>query len=472
MNLLAAAFGILLPGLIGLLTVNLAERGAVVLTRPERIGWSLVLGPTLSMLVVFLLAALGLTSFTLTGFLVPMLLLLGLLTFAAWRLGVLLPENARLTATEALGTLTRYAIIAYAVWTLLKLLAGAYDLVSVPTYWDDSFNNWNMRAKIFLETGKPVLEIPVGNGIVQTAQGVSSYPPSLPLFKTWVAVVRGSWQEPLVNGIQLLWVTGLLLAFFSTLRRRWGGLSSLFGTCLLVSLPLLLIQSMNPYAEIFVGSHLLLCVTALLHLSESNDARSAGAWLRLFALGLGLLLFTKNEATVLYAPLLTLLAGWAILTLTKRGVLNTGTLRRTVTISIAILALLALPWIGFKWMNGLTFGNAKAVSGVAIGFSTKALQAIWHHLSHEPNEMLLPLALPLLLVVTRRQAFSLPIGILSIFVTGTVALQLLLFLFVGSLETEAVMQTGLSRGLIQVAPCAMLVFLLLGRSVLQEDEAA
>ena len=456
MNLLAAIPGILLPAAIGWLTVGLIAHRAV-LTKMEHASWSLILGPTLSMLVVFLLAGAGLTNFSLAGFLVPLILLLLILGGLAWKRRCLLPAYT-VPAPFTLPTgWVRYAVIIFGLWTALKLLAGAYDLASVPTYWDDSFNNWNMRGKIFYEMQLPVLEIPVGNGVVQTAQGVSSYPPSLPLFKTWLSVIRGSWQEPLVNGVHLVWLAGLLLTFYVTLRRRYDALTALFGTCLLVSLPLVLIQSMNPYAEIFVASHLLLTVTALFHAAEAEEEGHAGAWMRLSGLSLGLLLFTKNEATVLYAPILLALAALTLTTLRRRGI----DVRKTAIAALALFALLALPWIAFKWMNGLTFGNAKAVSGVALGFSGKALFAIWHHLSHEPNEMLLPLALPLALLASGRKALRMPEAVLTLFVIGAVGLQLLLFLFVGALETEAVMQTGLSRGLVQVSPVALLLLILL-----------
>lgn len=471
MNLLAAIAGILLPAAIGWLTVNIVESRGTVLTGMERFGWSLTLGPTLSMLVVFILAGWGFTNFSLAGFLIPMIALLMLLAAAAWKAGCLSPVNAGFPEGGVSRAWLRYAVIAFGLWTAFKLLAGAYDLVSVPTYWDDSFNNWNMRGKIFYETQAPVLEIPVGNGVVQSAQGVSSYPPSLPLFKAWLSDIRGSWEEPLVNGVQLLWLLGMLLMFYSTLRRRFGWTFSLLGVGLLCSLPLMLIQSMNPYAEIFVAAHLLLAVTALFHAAESKTAGDAGAWLRLFGLALGLLLFTKNEATVLYAPILVLLAVCTMVSLKRRGIVTSQAARKSAIIAGLILAFLALPWIAFKWTHGLTFGNAKAVSGVAIKFSEKALQAIWLHITHEPNEMLLPLALPLALVASGKKTFRMPEAVLSAFVVASVGLQFLLFLFVGALETEAVMQTGISRGLIQVAPVAMLLLIVLGNQLLKKEEA-
>lgn len=462
MNILAALPAILLPAAIGWLVVNLCDRRHPVLTTLERSAWAIVLGPTLSMLVVFIAASLGWTAFSLSGFLTPLLILLGLLVIAAWWLGCLFPASPH---TSHIGSKTadwvRWAILIYAAWTIVKVLAGAYDLIGVPTYWDDSFNNWNMRGKMFYETQQIVLEIPVGNGNIQTAQGVSSYPPSLPLFKTWVSVLRGSWEEPLVNGIQLLWFAGLLAVFYATLRRSLSKLMSVFGTCLLCSLPLVLIHATNPYAEIFVAAHVLLAVTALFNASRTTSETGLRSWMTLFALALGLLLFTKNEATVLYAPILILLAAWVLK--------SKGTSLKLIISLIALLAVLALPWIAFKWANGLTFGNAKGISTISLGFSKVAAWAIWHHLSHEPNTLLLPLSLIVTLVAARRRAWRMPMVILAVFVLAAAGIQFLLFTFVGALETEAVMQTGLSRGLVQIAPVGMMLVILLSNLLLKKE---
>lgn len=469
MSLLAFLVGILLPTLLGWIIVALCERGYPVLTQKERIAWSLIFGPTLSMLLVFICTSIGLTNLNLIGFLGPIFLAIILLFFTYYKispnpvaasLSSLLRENNE-APENPLPSWARVGIWILVLWTMIKLIAGAYDLVSVPTYWDDSFNNWNMRGKMFFVSEKIELEIPIGNGIVQTAQGVSSYPPTLPLMKTWVSVLRGSFEEPLVNGIHLVWISGLLLAFYGTLRRRLGRMLSLLGTSLLCSMPLVLIHAMNPYAEIFVASHLFLAVVAIFHLQSARTIDEFRSWSLLFTLALGLLLFTKNEALVLYTPILLILFAWVWRKQSHAHVIRTEQTRKLAALLIPLLLALTLPWIAFKWLHGLTFGNAKSVSGVSLGFNFQVLKAIWYHLSHQPNFLLLPLVLPLALIAVGRRAFSPPVGILTIFVLASLLIQFSLFLTVGALATEAINQTGLSRGLVQVAPVAMLLVLLL-----------
>ena len=461
--------GILIPTLIGWLLLGLAEGKSPVLGRLERCAWALILGPTLTMLVVFIVHVLGLTNLNLAGYLVPsiaIILILGGLCW--WRSSFphLTPVPSPAYAGEGWpresGAGVRWAAWILLAWTILKLVAGAYDLAFTPTYWDDSFNNWNMRAKMFYIEEKIVLEIPTGNGAVQTAQGVSSYPPTLPMMKSWLATLNGEWSEPLVNGMQVIWILGLALALFCALRRIGGRTFGILGVYALVSLPLILIHASNPYAEIFLASHLFLAVTSLYFASNAESPES-NSWLRLFGISLGLLLFTKNEAMAIYAPILVVLFVWMLWQKKKS--------MKTIAVSVAPVAVFGLPWLLFKWMNGLTFGNAKAVGTAAIGFSQAALEAIWFSLTHEPNWLFLPFVLLVLLILTGKKAFKHSLGILTWFVLAAAAFQMLLFIFIAPLATEAIMQTGLSRGITQIAPVAALLAMMLGKTLLRESSS-
>ncbi|HRH94260.1 MAG TPA: hypothetical protein PKV72_07060, partial [Candidatus Peribacteria bacterium] len=333
------------------------------------------------------------------------------------------------------------------LWTCIKLAAGAYDLAGVPTYWDDSFNNWNMRGKMFYVQQELVLSIPVGNGVVQTESGVSSYPPTVSMMKTWLADVRGAWEEPLVNGVHFAWLLGLIATAYFFLRRNAGAFVSALGAYALVSLPLLLIHGSNPYADIFVAAHVLVAAGCVLQVSKTTGSQRL-TWLRLAGLSIGLLAFTKNEALLLYAPVLAVLLGWQVF----RGAdANRPEERRALAIAAGLAATVILPWLAFKWSHGLSFGNAKAVSSVSFGFSAAALQAIWFHLSHEPNWLLIPLLLPVLGIANGKRGWN----VLTLFVAAAFAEQTAIFTLT-SLSNEAILQTGLSRGLLHIAPVAVL----------------
>lgn len=470
MTILALLIGMSLPVTIGWMTLVHLEGKHPVLGAIERWCFALILGPTEFCLIVFAAHFVGMTALNRSGFLIPSLIVLAMLILAGLRRGLLRrqahhPEYAR---SIALPRFLRIGILIFAVWTGIKILAGAYDLLSVPTYWDDSFNNWNMRGKIYYRSEALTLEIPNGNGLVQSAGGVGSYPPTIPMLKAWLSFISGSWQEPLVNGVHLVWFVGLLGSFFFALRRRLSPLLSLAGTCALVSLPLFLIQATNPYADVFLAAHVFLTLFCLSEAARTDDRHTLMRWLILFGFCLGLMTFTKNEAAVLYAPLSLLLFLWVLLTKTRNKILDAATLKTMLCIVLGTLAILAGPWLLFKWLNGLTFGNAKAVSNLELSLNTKVIHSIWFQLSHEPNWLLLPIALPFLLLSTERRSFRLPERILTVFLFVSMFVQFAIFIMVKSLATEALMQTGLNRGLVHLAPIAMLLTIVLIQRLLTQ----
>ncbi len=461
MNILAFLIGVGIGAIIGWLAIAVTEGKNRVLSSGERLAYGFVLGPTLGMFMVFICHVTGLTKLNLTGFLLPQLVTICTLGTVAWmRGGLALRSNTGPFAPDRkYPRWMTIGVIILGLWTALKIAAGAYDLVNVPTYWDDSFNNWNMRGKIFFVTQELTLEIPIGNGVTSATEGVSSYPPGLPMMKTWLAVLRGEWSEPLINGVHLVWFTGLIAVFYFTLRRYVDPLLSALGIWAFVSLPLVIIHGSNPYADMFVAAHLLLTVSALLGLQKASVAEDVMTWTKLFCLALGLLVLTKNEALLIHAPLLFLAA--LTLYMKKKKLLTSADHRRTVVIGFALVLTFVLPWLAFKWMNGLTFGNAKSVSNVSLSFNPTVLQAIWFHFTHEPNWLFLPLGLILGFIFAGRALWKTPTGVLAGFLLADVLLQFALFLFIPSLATEAIMQTGLSRGLLQVAPVAIVLLAIL-----------
>ncbi len=464
MSAVALAIGIALPALLAWLAITCLEGQTPVLQRFERIALATALGPTLLTLLAFACHWAGLTRFTLLGFLLPLLAAIVFLLAVCWRRKLFgLPSAVARTeeTTRPLRGWMKVALAALVAWTALKIVAGAFDLASVPTYWDDSFNNWNMRGKIFYHAQELELTIPLGNGIVQDASGTGSYPILVPLTKAWLSTVRGGWVEAVVNGVHAVWFLTLIALLFLALKREVSRTMSIIGTYLFVALPLVLIHGSNPYAEIAVAVHLFAAIHCLYRAWRAPAAAEASSWLRLAAFAAGLLTFTKNEGTVLYLPLLVALGAWVLADLVRTGRLDRMTMGRAAGTCAAIAAVLVLPWLSFKWMNGLSFGNAKNVSDTVVRFHSDALYAVWFHFSHEANWLLLPLLLPLLILVSGKRAWKLPIGMLTAFVCAAFIAQMSIFVFT-NLATEAVRQTGISRGVVQIAPVIAFLFVLLG----------
>lgn len=452
MTILLLCIGIAVPALVGWLLLVCVEARNPVLGRMERVAWSLALGPTLFFFVVMLAHWAGVVRLHLAGFCTVAAMLLVTLTLIAWRTGALhtaLRAKGTPHASAPLPRAARLAVAILLLWTGIKLVAGGYNLLTVPTYWDDSFNNWNMRGKMFFLQEELVLQIPVGNGTIQNEAGVSSYPPTVPLMKTWLASLGGSWQEPLVNGVHIAWLLGLLATAYCLLRRHVSAMVALLGVYAIASLPLVLIHGTNPYADVFVAAHVLAAAGALFQSTVCSGAQRS-SWIRLCGIAIGLLTFTKNEGMMLYAPILGMLLCYVSM---RRQPTET---RKAFGGAVLLAAMIAMPWLAFKWTHGLTFGNAKGISDIGIAFSPLAAQAIWFHLTRQPNWLLLPLLVPVTLLLAGRRNTN----VLTMFVLLAFAVQCIIFTGT-SLANEAILQTGISRGFLHIAPVAMVLCILL-----------
>ena len=344
-----------------------------------------------------------------------------------------------------------YLIIPIALWIILKIAVSSFLLIVSPPFNDDVINNWNFRGKVFFYAQEFTLELQRGYGIVEK-ENVSSYPPSVPLLKTWFAALYGQWNEGLVNAIHIVWYCCALVLLFFALRRMTTLWWSLIGTYLLSSIPLYLMHGTVAYADLFLSLHVFLAVAMLLHALREESEDRASAYLRISALALALLLFTKNEGLILCAPPLSLAAIGTLLWLRRRGRHILPSLLWYIGFSAAVL----IPWLGFKMLHDLPFGNAKAVSGFAFGWQPGVLKAIAINTFLEGNWLLLmPLFLGLLLLRWRnvlRSTLALPILFILVVWMGQIGI----FLFT-SISNEAIYQTGYARGLIQLMPVIVMV---------------
>lgn len=457
-NILSLLIGMLLPTIIGWTVLRVIEGHTPVLGKVERIAWSIVLGSTLMMLLIFVLHVLGLVQLTLLGFLLPGVIVTAGLWIYGWKKGILFTHDIAPIQERPMKKWLFVILMLLLVWTGIKLLAGTYDVLNVPTYWDDSFNNWNMRGKVFFVEEKISLEYDIGNEQQQSTTGVSSYPPTVPMVKTWLSTVRGTWKEPIVNGVHVIWFVALLLALSSRITLLQGRTRGLLAVYVLASLPLVMIHGTNPYADVFVSAHVLIALLSVYHIGIASENEKK-VWILLSALSIGALIFTKNEALLLYTPPLTVLLLWQLLR--RNGTPQTMQGWMKLVLPLLLILILAAPWIAFKWSHGLTFGNAKTVSGQSFMLNVQAADSVWFSLSHEANVLLLPLLLIVSLTLQRVRALSFPLLPVTLFAVLVVLVQFSLFIFIPSLATEAIMQTGLARGLVQMSPVWVLLLFLL-----------
>ncbi|MFA6523179.1 MAG: hypothetical protein WCS85_02320 [Candidatus Peribacteraceae bacterium] len=466
---LAFLIGIALPTVCGWLLLRLLEGKTPVLLRMERWALGFLAGLMLTMSATFLGAVAGL-PLSLPLFLgVQIVLVLALIAGCKLSFGIWFP-SAPPSSLPPSGRVPRWAavlLMLLGVWTAAKICVGGVLLVSTPPRFDDTVKNWNLRGKIFFTTH--ALDTSVAPEEQDILGGLRSYPPGVSLAKTWLSLLAGQWNEGLANSIHIVWFFTVLLLLYSLLRRCVTTPWALFGVYLLTSLPLFMIHGVSAYADVFLSAHVLAAVGLLFLAVREEDAARRRTFLRLDALMLALLPLTKNEGLVLYLPILLMLLMGCLFFLQRRQRLSTRELCLNILGFAGTIAVLALPWLAYKWLNGFTFGNAKALTGLAVSWNPLALQAIAVMLFFEGSWLLMVPLLALLLLFGRRIAFTQPLLVLTFFLCGAFLVQILLFT-VTALANEALYQTGFGRGLIHLMPVAVLLLTILAHWLLSPEK--
>ena len=482
MSLLFLPIGLFLPTFSGWLLLRTIEGKTPVLSALERLAAGFIIGLTGTMFITFLAHILGLVHLDRTGFLSVQILLTSLLAVShllcrqSYRRSEPSCSSADRCGSDSSGqreldgevrrntTWPRWACILLTLlllWTLLKFLAAAITfLFLTPLYVDDAMDNWNLRGKVFFVDQELTLTLP-SNSQEASPSSVSTYPPTVPLVKTWLATLAGTWNEPLVNGIHALWYLALLALLFGTLRVTvglgWGFLALyLFG-----SLPLPLLHATNPYADMFLSAHIGAAACFLLRALWYPERAKSLRFLLLSSLPIALLPFTKNEGLLLYFPPLVFALTLSLFHLTHRGIFHRSDALHVFLWTLFIASFVLLPWLLFKWSHHLTFGNAKSVTSFwPLSWNSESLHAILVNTFFEGNWLLLFWLFFPLLLWQWRSVLRFPLLPLSASFLLPYLVQITLYTFT-PLAIEAIKQTGYARGLLHLLPIVILLTVLL-----------
>ncbi len=467
MSILGFIVGLGLPAACGWLLLRLCEGDSPVLGRAERAAAGLVAGGTVMMAIVFALHVATGMPLGRAGFLGTELASLAILGgLYAWKrptgTAPALPASARPRWEPLVWILLAFAVakVAFASVTFLLL---------TPTFLDDTLDNWNLRGKVFFEDRALTLVLP-GEDPVASPKGVSSYPPAVPLLKASMAAIAGEWSDPLANAPHAVWFAAAATLLYAAVRRVLARHWALLAAYAYLSLPLATMHGTNPYADVFVSAHVFLAAAWMLAALKEENENRARSWFLLAGIALGALSFTKNEGIIVYTPPLILILVLALGWRWKAGRTDIRMIASTLLRVALPLAVVALPWLVFKWANGLTFGNAKPFTEFTIHWRENVLMSVGVNTFLEGNWLLLfPLFFGLL--AWRRRAAWIAWLPLTAFVCIVYFGQLMLFLFT-DLAAEALMQTGYARGLIQLMPCIVLLTALLLANAAGDDEEA
>ena len=458
-SLLSLPLALLPTTILGWLVLRLLEWKKPVLFTAERWVMGCVLGSTLAMYLVFVANAFLAIPLTFWGFLetfsIPLIILGSLWLAISKRFPASPPPHTTLPLPPGTRIILGFLLLTVAIRIVIT---GMTFLLFIPSFFQDTLNNWNLRGKVFYETHTLTLIMPNEDPVL-SPQAVSSYPPTVPLVKTWLALSAGEWSEPLINSIHIVWYLGALALLFFAIRRMASAGWALLGVYVLGSMPLYLMHGTNAYADAFVSVHVFIAVSLTFFGLRAEDASARASFLRLAALGAGVLSFTKNEGLLIFLPPLLLIT---ILSLGRDALSHRMSWKESLRIGcwyILTLALIAVPWLSFKWMHGLTFGNGKPFTSLGIGWQKLVPTSIFVNTFFEGNWLLLFPLLFGLLVWRWRAAFGRLAPIVSFFLLIYVG-QMLLYLFT-KLSQEALMQTGYARGLVQLLPTICFIIILL-----------
>lgn len=463
MSVLILPLALVLPALCGWLGLRIVEGKHPVLFAAERWVMGLLVGLTTVLFVQFLLqVTLGVPFSAVSFFGTQAIIATGL---GAWwhQKRASLPPSPAMPEGGRTPRLAKILLGILLVWTAAKLAFITFTfLLAAPSYLQDTLSNWNLRGKVYFETQELTLVMPNEDPLT-SPKGVSSYPPTVPLSKTMLASYYGTWSEPLINSIHIVWYLCAAAMTHFALRRWTGRGWAWLGTYVIGSLPLYLMHGANPYADAFVSAHVFAAVYLLFIASRSTDEDSAASALRLAAFAGGLLTFTKNEGMLVFLPPFVIAYLLTLWKLRGSRVMDMQRIWRNLLGMVVGIACIAGPWLLFKWMNDLTFGNGKPFTSLGFGWQENVLYSIIVNTFSEGNWLLLfPLFFGLLAWRWKESLgwLLVPSAYFLIVYVG----QAMLYLFTG-LSREALMQTGYARGIIQLTPLIVVLTVCLAYSI-------
>lgn len=248
-----------------------------------------------------------------------------------------------------LRTLDKILLACFILILLFKVSAAAWQILHVPVYEFDAWNNWDLRAKVIFTEQKIPLD---KTQPFYLGGGINSYPLHDPLWKVWVARATGSWHEGIVNLYSLVFYICLIGLFFNSLPRDWKVSVRLVLTYALASLPFLYFHAFVAYADLEFATYLFLSITALFWFLRNAYLAN----LILSALTLSLAIWTKNEGFAVVAPVMFLATVFLLLT---------GRVTGKQVFGYWLVTMFAvLPWLLFRSVNKL-----EVLSGNSSSFS-------------------------------------------------------------------------------------------------------
>ncbi|HEX8739088.1 MAG TPA: hypothetical protein VF925_03010 [Casimicrobiaceae bacterium] len=289
-------------------------------------------------------------------------------------------------------------------WALAAWLAARFgmllmEVVRIPLYPWDAWEQWATKARVWYEFGRLVPFVDAGTWFA--AHGTAwtdaspGYPATVPLWQVWSCIALGRWDDALMN--LPWWLTAVALAFAAYGIVRSSGaspLAAMVGAWLVASLPLANVHvALAGYADLPMAAYYALAALALWRWTQSRRAADA-----VLALVFALACPSIKTPGLVWA--LTLAPAILVTLLPRRGPRVIGIGLAVVGFGLLVLARVHPLVLGYRlhldfapaW-NGLVdsfflLGNWNLLWYAAIACAV----VMWSELSKPP---LLPLSLTL-----------------------------------------------------------------------------
>lgn len=352
----------------------------------------------------------------------------------------------------------KFLIILLSALLLWKIFFIIFNILSGPTYFDDSVANYNYKAKIFYYSQSLVLneEHPdfFGGYMPWKATGVS-------LFKTWMAIFLGKWSECGVNLNTLFFFLALGAISYYNLKRFLPRLISLIFTYILLSVPLLTFHAGFAYVDMIMGCYFFSGIVYLVRWMRENDLTSFFLSSLLFSAGLS----TKDE-------MLALFIGGVLPGLILYQLVSRMKLKKIILITISYLApiiILNLPRFEIKRAYNLAFGVPAEYR--TFEFHPEALKILASYLFDSGNFNITWTVFFCALIFSGLLIIRTELKYILISLIGAFAVTLALFVFT---SVFAWLQSGMTinRALLTFLPVAILYLAVFYGKVMKERESS
>ncbi len=282
MEFIGLVVGMTLPWLLGLVWLRVLWRERDVRAWPIWLGYGYVLGALVTILVMRLLDALGITF----SFMSISLPLIGI-TIAGALLYIKTPAHTHPRScpppSRGREVLLRWQqtlfIFLFAI-IILRFAGLGLEIIWRPLFAWDAWNQWATKARVWYELGRLVPFVPadiwLSSGTTQAyTDSAPHYPATIPLLQVWMSYSLGRWDDSLMNLPWLQCGIALGLAFYGQ-ARLWGvsPLTAMIFTYFLLSLPLLDTHiALAGYADLFMATVYGLAAMAFFHWARTRDHR-------------------------------------------------------------------------------------------------------------------------------------------------------------------------------------------------------